>query len=446
MSSGGWFVFSSQQRPELAAHRRDAATDRGHLYVSAQLADTWLEIDDSSPGDWPVTRLNVDDGRLFTSVMYPSCIYLAESDDGWALSSDPLLLTAERDKYDWSVAVGEVAGVDRAGGTVRRLPPFSEHCPGTYTESLANDPIEAIWRPTRHDAQDAGERLLEALKTSVAAMIASDTAPPAVLLSGGVDSAALAWAAHELGLAPVAYSIGTTWGNEHAEAAELAAHCGLTHRRIDLTVDELIGAIRPSIRQLGHADPESVDSVLNVVAVLRRGQIEERTVLTGWGSDLLNCGLLHRQDAPVVMNRGLLASLRRTQLSSEFGGLIAGMHGYRLCHPYWHRSVVETSLSIDVSCKYGPREKQHLRTAMAAHVPESVAWRKKVALHHGTGVESGLAALFGGEFEKARVYAEVFEDLASRSTAELLDELMNPWQATTMQTASIQATALAERI
>ncbi len=416
----------------MAAHRAAVTTERGYLYCPSPAAGPWLDIDDSFPGDWPVTRLDTDDGRLFTSVMYPSSIYSAASEQSWLLSSNIFLLASALGSRDQQFGYDEVTTVASNGRTafsdVRRIPPFSEHCPCIYTEPLANDPIESAWRPTICDSRAAGTQLLDALKASVTAVTSSDDAPPAVLLSGGVDSAALAWTAHELGLAPVAYSIGTAWGDEHDDAAELASHCGITHRRIDLTVDELLGAIRPSIRQLGHANPEAVDSILNVVAALRSGQIEESTVLTGWGSDLLNAGLLDRQSSAVAMIRSLLTTLRRTQFSSEFSGLTAGSHGYRLRHPYWHRFVVEASLAIDPRCKYGPREKQHIRSAMALHVPASVAWRKKVALHHGTGVEMGLSVHFGGAREKALVYTEIFADLASRPVPELLDELESPGQ------------------
>jgi len=427
VSSVSWFLFSSRAVPELAAHQAVVTTERGYLYCPSAAVGPWLEIDDSCTGDWPVTRLSTDDGRLFTSVMCPSSVYSTEAEESWMLSSNVFLLAAAIGSRDRRFAYDEMTTVDCGGRTaisdVRRIPAYSEHCPGVHTEPIANDPVEAAWHPTVRDCRAAGTQLLDALRASVAAVTSSDDAPPAVLLSGGVDSAALAWTAHQLGLAPVAYSIGTEWGDEHDAAAELASYCGIVHRHIDLTIDDLLGAIRPSIRQLGHANPESVDSVLNVVAALRTGQIKESTILTGWGSDLLNAGLLNRPSSAEDMIQTLLATLRRTQFSSEFSGLTAGSSGYRLRHPYWHRFVVEASLAIDPSCKYGPREKQHLRSAMAPHVPASVAWRKKIALHHGTGVELGLSSYFGGAREKAVAYTETFQNLASRSVPELLDEL-----------------------
>jgi asparagine synthetase B (glutamine-hydrolysing) len=409
VSTGSWFLLSSRELPELVAHQATAASKRGHLYCPVPVDGPWLHLDDSVQDDWPVSRVSVDEGRICTSVMYPSCLYSAETEGEWMVGSDLFLLAA---------ALG---GLDRVD--IRRIPPFSEHMPGACTESLDDDPVESAWRPTINDGKVAGAQLLQALRDSVlASATAAEDGPPAVLLSGGVDSAALAWTAHRLGLEPVAYSIGTDWGDEHDQAAELASHCGIPHRRIHLTTEDLVGAIRPSIRQLGHAEAESVDSVLNMVAALRSGQIEERTVLTGWGSDLLNAGLLSAPCPGEQMIESLVMGLRRTQLSSEFSAGTAGRHGYRLFHPYWHRRVVETSLAIDPACKYGPREKQHLRAAIADHIPASVAWREKIALHHGTGVEQGLSKHFGGPSQKALVYTETFHDIASRSVVELLRE------------------------
>jgi hypothetical protein len=427
VSSGGWFVFSSQELSELAAYRAAVATDRGCLYCPVPAPGAWLDVDDCYPGDWPVTRLNTDDGRLFTSVMYPSSIYSGTYGGHWMLASNLFLLAALLPDGAQRLVHDRVTTIDdrwTALAEVKRIAPFTEHCPGVYSEPLANDPIARVWGdPTLRDGRAAGERLLDALATSVAACASADQTPPAVLLSGGVDSAALAWTAHQLGIAPIAYSIGTSWGNEHDEASELASHCGITHRRIELTVDDLEDAIAPSILQLGHAEPEAVDSVLNVVAALRSGAIAERTVLSGWGSDLLNAGLFTGPCSPVAMSQALLAGLRRTQHSSEFSSFAGGICGHRLCHPYWHRAVVETSLSIDPRCKYGPREKQHLREAMASRVPASVAWRRKLALHHGTGVEDGLSRHFGGAREKAATYREIFQSLVSRTAAEHLCDL-----------------------
>lgn len=431
LSAGGWFVFSSQELGELAAYRATVATDRGCLYCSVPAPGAWLDVDDCYPDDWPATRLNTDDGRLFTSVMYPSSIYSATYDGHWMLASNLFLLAALLPDGAQRLTHDRVTAIDDRGWTaladVKRVAPFTEYCPGAYSEPLANDPIARMWDdPTIRDGRAAGERLLDALATSVAACASADQAPPAVLLSGGVDSAALAWTAHQLGLAPIAYSIGTIWGNEHDAASELASHCGITHRRIELTVDDLEDAIGPSILQLGHAEPEAVDSVLNMVAVLRSGEIAEHTVLSGWGSDLLNAGLFSSPSSPVAMNQALLVGLRRTQHSSEFSSFVGGICGHRLCHPYWHRAVVATSLSIDPRCKYGPREKQHLREAMASRVPASVAWRRKLALHHGTGVEDGLSRHFGGAREKAAAYSEIFQSLVSRTAAEHLCDLQVP--------------------
>jgi hypothetical protein len=426
VSSGSWFLLSSDEVPQLAADRAANSPDRGHLYCPVPAAGPWLDVDDVLSGDWPATCLSAD-GRLFTSVMCPSSIYSVSLQRSWILSSNVFLLGAVLGDRTQRLQRSAMTTIDGDGktafGEVRRVPSFSEHFPGEYTDPIANDPIEQACKPTVRDSHLAGTRLLDALRTSVVAIASADDAPPAVLLSGGVDSAALAWTANDLGLSPSAYSIGTAWGNEHEDAAELASYCGISHRRIDLSTDDLLDAIRPSILQLGHSAPEAVDSVLSMVAALRTGQIEERTVLTGWGSDLLNAGLLEHPSSPEEITRSLLTGMRRTQLSSEFSGLAAGSCGYRLCHPYWHKAVVEASLAVDPSCKYGPREKQHLRTAMAHKVPASVAWRKKLALHHGTGLEHGLSYHFGSARKKQIAYAEIFEDLASSSIPQLLAEL-----------------------
>lgn len=56
-----------------------------------------------------------------------------------------------------------------------------------------------------------------------------------------------------------AYSAGSPWGNEHAEAQELADYLGIPLVRLELSAKDLLDAVPETMRALGTAERERVD-------------------------------------------------------------------------------------------------------------------------------------------------------------------------------------------
>jgi asparagine synthetase B (glutamine-hydrolysing) len=244
------------------------------------------------------------------------------------------------------------------------------------------------------------------------------TPPPreiVTLLSGGIDSGAVTTFAVLVGLDVTAYSAGSPWGNEHEQAAELAGFLGIRHVQIDFSVEELLAAAPASMRALGTAEQERVDIALTITALLRSGVIKEAHVLTGYGNDLLNLGLPPESRETGALIQEVIDGVDITRHSGEFTDFVARLWGKRLSHPYWHRNVVQTALDIHPSLKVRDgREKAFFRTAMEPYVPKSTAWRKKIGIHLGGGLQSGLDATFGGRERKARAYCEAFKAITAR--------------------------------
>ncbi|MDI1463745.1 asparagine synthase-related protein [Catellatospora sp. KI3] len=321
-------------------------------------------------------------------------------------------------------ATGDRAAIHREGSTalhgVRRLAPGSV----TRVRRLGSgwavdssdqaDPLDAALAPTLTDPVAAGDAFVSALADAVR-VYTDPGAPVATMLSEGIDSGAVTTLAHRAGLRVTAYSAGTPWGDEYAGAAELAGHLGIAHRRIDLTAAELIGAVPEVIRVLGHAHPEKVDIAVTAVALLRRGAVVEPQVLTGYGSDLLNLGLPVSTRDPAELIGIIREGIDDTRYSGELTTVFATARGKRLLHPYWHPDVVATALAVHPHCKVdGGREKAYFRAAMARQLPEPIAWRRKVAVHHGGGLQRGLNACFGGAQAKAEAYLDCFDTVAAR--------------------------------
>jgi asparagine synthetase B (glutamine-hydrolysing) len=395
-----------------------------HLYGTLPTEGAVLRVDDQLSGDWPTSTVDLNGATITTSVMCPTAVYVwsSSADGGWLCGTDLFLVGAALRERSACAPVGAVDVVDPTGATpfngVVRLPAHSIWT-ARGVEPAGIDPLRAIWQPTVHDGPTAGAQLLGALGRSVTAVV-GDGGPPAVLLSSGVDSGAVLWTAHRLGLQPVAYSIGTPWGDEHDDAAELTGFLGVPHVRLDLTLDQLFTAIPAAVRQLGTAHTEKVDITLGIAAALAAGTIEQRTVLTGYGSDLLNDGLARESRPAEVVADELLTGLEDARHSSELSALAARGNGYVLRHPYWHREVVEACLRAAPGCKYGPREKQHLRAALAEYLPASVAWRRKIGFHRGSGLDRGMSTALGGSVGKAGTYAGIFRSLAMGEVDALL--------------------------
>ncbi|MGO9957624.1 MAG: asparagine synthase-related protein [Solirubrobacteraceae bacterium] len=292
-----------------------------------------------------------------------------------------------------------------AGAPAPRAHPGDLDDPLADTDPQITDPIEA------------GALLLAALERSVESGLRRHQAvgePVGALLSAGVDSASVVTTAVRVGMEVIAYSAGTPWGNEHSGAAQLCRHLGIRHTAVELGRDDLIAAVPYTIRWLGRANPEKVDIALIATTLLRMGFPAERTILTGYGSDLINLGLPgpDAQRHPRGELPRMLDGVQDARHSGELSPLHYAGEGRALLHPFWGSEVVRIALATDPAAKlHRGREKGHLRAAMERHVPPEIAWRAKVAVHHGSGLQAGLDEHFGGRDPKAVHYADVFGDL-----------------------------------
>lgn len=329
-----------------------------------------------------------------------------------AVTSDAII--AARITKVWSGDRNEAVVRQLAPGTSAKVAPS-----GILSESVAEDLLSAkAQQPHLTDPRTAGETLLALLDTSIRTAVPDPAQPVAVLLSAGIDSSSVATLAAHAGRRVTCYSAGTPWGNEHEGAAELCRHLGVPHVTVELSLDDLLETAPVAIRWLGHATPEKVDIALIGTALLACGHLPEATVLTGYGSDLVNLGLpgSGAADDPHGELPGLVAGLQDARYSGELSAQFHRAASKTLVHPFWAPDVLRHCLSITPAAKlHRGREKGHLRAAIEHLVPPSVAWRKKVAIHHGGGLQAGLDQHFGGRQAKARYYQEKLAALVERS-------------------------------
>ena len=115
------------------------------------------------------------------------------------------------------------------------------------------------------------------------------------------------------------------------------------------------------------------------------------------------------------MEQHIFDGIDCTRHSGEFADSIVCTHDKKLSHPYWHKAVIQTALGVHPSCKlHGGREKAFFRMAMEPYVPYSSAWRKKIGIHLGGGLQDGLDGLFGGAERKSEAYCDTLRTIANR--------------------------------
>ncbi|MDO1486846.1 Carboxyethyl-arginine beta-lactam-synthase [Rhodococcus rhodochrous] len=295
------------------------------------------------------------------------------------------------------------------------------------------DLLGDFYNPHRNDPLAAGEAQLEALTAEINRIDATTPAGTsyATLLSGGIDSGTVTYLAATAGLSVSPYSVGTPWGDELTDAAELCAELGIDLVPVHLTEDQIISSIPETIRWLGIADPEVVEVALTATAVQRLGAIPaDEVLLTGYGSDLINAGLYRPFDHRGDLIEQVLSSVDSTRRSNELSNRMPLAYGTTTHHPFWSWPVMCVALETAPECKVREgREKYHLRTAMSRRVSEPIAWRKKVAVHHGGGLQGGVMSRLEKETgtpDRHAVYLACFAELLHRAADGEL-EPSDPW-------------------
>ncbi|KAJ5312431.1 hypothetical protein PENANT_c027G06653 [Penicillium antarcticum] len=430
-----WILIASEPIPSLSKTLKITKPSGIHVYGegAALNSKTYYWQDESSSSrefsEWATSfQIQGDTFRMRTGAMNDPPLYIVRNTTkrAWAVSTDVFALQMARSTWGMPVGFADPTIINRDETTsflgVSQLPAhasFTLQKAGRsgwiFNTQVDADPVVlAALNPTIHDFSQAGSAFITSLQTAVMEFTQGET-EVATLLSGGIDSGAVTTFAVLSGLKVTAYSAGSPWGNEHVEAAELANALGIPHIKIDLTTDELLAAAPESMRALGTAEQERVDIALTITALIRGGYIKERHVLTGYGNDLLNLGLPPDSVEKDALIQEVIDGVDITRHSGEFTDFVARLYGKRLSHPYWHPDVVRTALDIEPSLKVRDgREKAYFRAAMEPYVPRTTAWRQKIGIHLGGGLQGGLDSTFGGRDRKVAAYSDAFKEITAR--------------------------------
>ncbi len=172
-------------------------------------------------------------------------------------------------------------------------PPVSCLPPGCYVTVRPGAPVDRpsrYWRPMLRSARspdvDTPERVLTALRGSVAAHLRSDV-PVGAFLSGGVDSAAICAIAAETepGLPTFTAGFARSGYSEIEEAQETAEALGLRNFSYVITPQEFAARLPQIIWHLD--DPMADAAAVGLWFVAREARRRVKVVLSGEGADEL---------------------------------------------------------------------------------------------------------------------------------------------------------------
>lgn len=276
--------------------------------------------------------------------------------------------------------------------------------PGTYVEVNNND--NNTWElkvtsknkalmphSTITNLSEAISTVEEALMISVSSITQSNR-PVMLLLSGGVDSGLLCSFLAAQKADVVAVSIKTPWGDELEGAKLTAAHVGVPLITLELSKEDLLEGIEPTLRWIQHDNVEIILIQLLVTIAYKYASSQGRDLITGMGSDLLNSvsetGMEASPDEQDLLNRITNVSASGLLQTNALG--TTGKH--LIHHPYWQSSTITAQLAIDQTLKsYGNFEKYYLRKLAQRRLPEKIAFGYKTAIHQGSNLQQGLSEL-----------------------------------------------------
>jgi asparagine synthase (glutamine-hydrolysing) len=154
--------------------------------------------------------------------------------------------------------------------------------------------------PAALSFEESVEMAEEQLLRSVEMRLHADV-PIGILLSGGIDSALICWAATKLGRRITAYTIGTpgdAW-DETTAARSTAATLGLDHRVLDMGLND-----QYDVNDLASAfaEPFACSSALGMLKVSKYVSASSKVLLTGDGGDDVFLGY-HRHRHAVIADK-----------------------------------------------------------------------------------------------------------------------------------------------
>lgn len=210
-----------------------------------------------------------------------------------------------------------------------------------------------------------------------------------LVLSGGIDSSALAALLSAAQPVVKTVSLGTDVSDEFEAARMVARHLGTEHTELTMPARDLLRELPFAVAAAEMHDPDVLEYLLPLVALYRRLPGPPRRILTGYGADI-PLGGMHRTTESLAELDGIIADDMSTfDGLNELSPVLSGIAGHWSTHPYWDRDVLDLLVSLEPGLKRREGlDKWVLRTAMADRLPAQTWKRRKLGIHEGSGLSS----------------------------------------------------------
>lgn len=253
-------------------------------------------------------------------------------------------------------------------------------------------------------AEESKRALTEVLLRS-ASMIAAASDKFATFLSGGIDSSTATALIHRLKPELQTYTLGTEFGDEYAEAADLAASLAIPHHRIFASAADAAKHFERAVFCNETIDGLTAETIAQLSVLGEAASAQPTHIVTGYGADLLFGSMLrHELYMKVTGVDDLQSLIERTCWTGEFSPFFAWSLGLRVHHLFWEPQLMNCAFRIPYEMNYDGRfEKVILRSLAAENgwMLESQAFRKKYALTDGTQFNRVLSNVLGLEDKHA---------------------------------------------
>lgn len=238
------------------------------------------------------------------------------------------------------------------------------------------------------------------------------------VLSGGIDSSAVAATVNARLGSVSTVTMGTDRSDEFGPAALVATHLGARHTEVSTTVASVLAELPWVVALTECADP-AVNEYLLPLARLYRELPSGSRVMTGYGADI-PLGGMHRGQADLALEELIVDDMATFDGLGELSPNLGSHLGLWTAHPYWDRAVLQRLVTLAAGLKRREGiDKWVLRRAFADLLPTETVHRPKLGIHEGSGTTSSWSEqLLGLGVAAGRVHAT--KTRVSRSVYDLV--------------------------
>lgn len=207
------------------------------------------------------------------------------------------------------------------------------------------------------------------------------------VLSGGIDSSAVA-ATVKAHLGSVStMTMGTDRSDEFAPASTVAEYLGAQHTEVSTTIDSVLAELPSVVALTECADPAVTEYLLPLARLYREVPTGSR-VITGYGADI-PLGGMHRGKAQMALEELIVHDMSTFDGLNELSPNLGTHLGLWTSHPYWDRAVLNRLVTLAAELKRRDgKDKWVLREAFRNVLPAETVQRPKLGIHEGSGTTS----------------------------------------------------------